>query len=361
MSRTESRLRRTVLWSLILLLVLPAWGAGLLPGGGALAQPPEPGTARNDAGNQPPAEQPDRPPADRADEQGEAEASPATTEDKLREAEQQAETALSTGEAEEADSEQQTALAVAAQPERINLLELLLKGRWLMVPIGLMSLVVVTVGAERFWGLLRGRVLPAKLIAGLARLARQPEGFDPRKAYRLCGQHPSAASTVVRAMLLKVGRPHTEMEHAIQQASQREAERLHSNVRWLNLAAAVTPLLGLMGTVWGMIEAFHQTARLSSEPLDRAQVLANGIWMALVTTFAGLAVAIPAAVLAHYFEGRIQRLFRELDETLSGLLPHLERYEGRVRLTKEQLERPDSRPLTASQGSKPRTPTPSPK
>ncbi len=53
--------------------------------------------------------------------------------------------------------------------------------------------------------------------------------------------------------------------------------------------------------------------------------------MALVTTFAGLSVAIPAAVLAHLFEGRIQRLFRELEETMLGLLPQLERFEGRLR------------------------------
>ena len=110
-----------------------------------------------------------------------------------------------------------------------------------------------------------------------------------------------------------------------------------------------------------MIQAFFQTANLPIEYQNRAQVLADGIWTALVTTFAGLAVAIPAAILAHYFEGRIQRLFRELDETLSGLLPRLERYEGRLRLTKEQLERPDARPLAgAKQARKPRAPVTSP-
>jgi len=148
-------------------------------------------------------------------------------------------------------------------------------------------------------------------------------------------------------MLLKVGRPHGEIENAITQASQREADRLFSNVRWLNLAAAVTPLLGLLGTVWGMIQAFFQTANLPVEA-NRAQVLADGIWTALVTTFAGLGVAIPAAVLAPSFEGRLQNLFRELDETLFDILPHLERYEGRLRLTKEQLEQPDAPPIAAT-------------
>jgi biopolymer transport protein ExbB len=240
------------------------------------------------------------------------------------------------------------------EPKRINLLGLLLKGRWLMLPIGLMSLLVVAVGAERFLGLRRRKVIPSRLVAGLNRLAREPEGFDPRKAYKLCRQYPSAASTVVETMLLKVGRPLGELDHAVQQVSQREADRLHSGVRWLNLAATVSPLLGLLGTVWGMIEAFFRTATVAVEVQNRAQLLAGGIWTALVTTFAGLAVAIPAAVLAHYFEGRILRLFRDLDELVSGLSPYVERYEGRVRVTKSQLERPDPRPLAP--GAQARTP-----
>src|SRR3989304_7603249 len=99
-----------------------------------------------------------------------------------------------------------------------------------------------------------------------------------------------------------------------------------------------------------MILAFCQTANLPGEA-NRAQVLADGIWAALVTTFAGLSVAIPAAVLAHYFEGRIQKLFLDLDEALSAFLPQLERYEGRLRLSQDQLERPASRPPHTAPGA----------
>lgn len=244
----------------------------------------------------------------------------------------------------------------------MNFLELLMRGRWLMLPIAVMSLLVVAVGAERLLGLRRPRVVPTRLIGELEGLAAERQGFDPRQAYKLCQKYPSAAAKVVRAMLLKVGRPHSELEQAITRANEREAARLYSNVRWLNLAAAVTPLLGLLGTVWGMIEAFFQTANL---PLgaNKAEYLADGIWKALVTTFAGLVVAIPAAVLAHYFEGRIQKLFRELDESLQGLLPQLERFEGRLRLSKDQLERPDSRPDdgAAVDRAKRKRPTASPK
>jgi len=351
MSRIDTRLLLTGLGAVAILLVPAPWTAC-----------PSPGSAEAFAQEAAPA--PDEPAPAAADDAaagqpGAAGGTPGDSGAKLQEAEEMAEMAL----AAEAPSKQDEAVLLApTEPEKINLLELLLKGRWLMLPIGLMSLLVVAVGAERFLGLRRGKVLPSRLVAGLDELAKAPEGFDPRKAYRLCGQYRSAASKVVQAMLVKVGRPHGELEHTINQASQREADRLHSNVRWLSLAAAVTPLLGLLGTVWGMIQAFFRTANLPIEHFNRAQDLADGIWTALVTTFAGLAVAIPAAILAHYFEGRIQKLFRELDEALFGLLPHLERFEGRVRLTKDQLERPESRPSTAAaQARKPRKPTASPK
>jgi biopolymer transport protein ExbB len=128
------------------------------------------------------------------------------------------------------------------------------------------------------------------------------------------------------------------VEHTVAEASEREAERLYANVRWLNLAAAVTPLMGLLGTVWGMIRAFHDTTLLAPGQ-DRADYLAEGIYVALVTTLAGLCVAIPAAIFSHYFEGRVQALFHQIDELLFNLLPQIERYEGRVRFGRQVSER----------------------
>ena len=112
--------------------------------------------------------------------------------------------------------------------------------------------------------------------------------------------------------------------------SEREAGKLYANVRWLNLAAAITPLMGLLGTVWGMIRAFHDTTQLSPGQ-NKADYLAEGIYVALITTLGGLMVAIPAAIFAHYFEGRIQSLFLQIDEMLFSLMPQIERFEGKVR------------------------------
>ena len=232
----------------------------------------------------------------------------------------------------------------------INIFRLFVSGGWLMVPIVLMSLLVVTFVIERSLALRRERVLPRELIRELGQMGMDHGSFDPREAYRVCQRYPSAAANVIRSMLLKVGRPHAEVEHSVAEASEREADRIYANVRWLNLAATVTPLLGLLGTVWGMIRAFHDTTKLPPG-LNKADFLAGGIYEALVTTFSGLLVAIPAAFCAHYFEARITAMFHEIDELLFNLMPQVERYEGRVRFSRRQGEDAPEPPVDESQAA----------
>lgn len=216
-----------------------------------------------------------------------------------------------------------------------TLWELFLAGGLLMWPIVAMSLVVVTFGIERLVALRGSRFVPRSLRDGLAALEAKG-AFDPRKAYRLCLDFPSVAADVVKVMLEKIGRPLPEMERAVEVEKERQASRLYANIRPITLAVTVTPLLGLLGTVQGMIIAFYTTANLEAGA-NRAAELAQGIYVALITTFAGLCVAIPAAMIAHWLEGRIMRGFRGVDAVVAGVLPHLERYENKGRVTPEQL------------------------
>jgi biopolymer transport protein ExbB len=216
-----------------------------------------------------------------------------------------------------------------------TLWELFLAGGVLMWPIVAMSLVVVTFGIERLVALRNARFVPKELRDGLAALAAG-HAFDPRKAWKLCEEHPSAAASVVQAMLEKIGRPVPEIERVAEVTKEREASRFYANIRPISLAVTVTPLLGLLGTVQGMILAFYTTANLEAGA-NRAAELAQGIYVALITTFAGLCVAIPAAMIAHYLEGRILRGFRGVDAVVDDVLPHLEKYEGKGRVTPAQL------------------------
>lgn len=232
-----------------------------------------------------------------------------------------------------------------ATPNTLNFFDLMLMGRYWMLPILLMSLVVGTFAFERLIGLRGSRVLPRRLATKLKKMTGPQAEFEVAEAFRICEAYPSAAANVIKAMLVKVGRPQAEVEQTVQEATQREATRMYGNVRWLNLAAAVTPLMGLLGTVWGMIRAFHDTTQLTPDQ-NKADHLAEGIYIALVTTLGGLLVAIPAAIMAHYFEGRIQKSVVRIEELLLDLMPQVEAFEGRVRyrqqgedqLTEERMQ-----------------------
>ena len=218
----------------------------------------------------------------------------------------------------------------AQQTIAMPVLDLLVRGGWLMLPIGLMSVVVVALGVERALALRRSQILPNRLAASLEEMADR-QSANPIALGRLCGEFPSTAARVAEAILHKVGRPTSELERSLSEAAQREADRLYTNVRTLNLAATITPLLGLLGTVWGMIQAFFATANMPIGS-NKGQALAEGIYVALVTTFAGLSVAIPAAVLAHMFETRILRLMRDVEQLLGGLLAQLEHDDAQFRI-----------------------------
>ena len=219
-----------------------------------------------------------------------------------------------------------------AAPSGIDLLTLIMRGGAFMIPIGLMSLLVVVLAIERLLALRRRRILPPELVEQLRGLATPIDRFSPTSAHRVLDNHrTSPTSRVVAAMLTRTGQPQSDVERVATESIQREADRAAGPIRWLSLAAAATPLMGLLGTVWGMIVAFHESTTLSADR-SRSEQLSEGIYTALVTTLAGLAVAIPAAILALYLENRLLKIFHRLEEFASSLAPGLGRFTGRQRL-----------------------------
>lgn len=212
----------------------------------------------------------------------------------------------------------------------MNFLQLLIDGGALMIPIGLMSLLVLAIGVERWIALRSSKIFPRRLRREIRRAADDELQVSPAELYRTAELFPSSASRVLKDLITKIGRPIPEAEATITESVQHEADRLYNNVRWLTLAAAVTPLIGLLGTVWGMIIAFYNTTQLTSGS-NRVESLAEGIYVALVTTLAGLTVAIPAAILAHYFEGKITKNLATVDVEMRHLTPRFEQFEGKLR------------------------------
>ncbi len=233
-----------------------------------------------------------------------------------------------------------TTIATTESPQ--SLYQLYWRGGYFMHPILFLSLLMLAFTVERVIGLRRARVVPPDLVQGLGEMSGQG-GFDPRRAYRLCQEYPSTLANVVRAMLLKVGRPHSEVEQTVRETKDAEATKLYANVRPIALAQTIGPMLGLLGTVQGIIMAFSEiSASTAATNSNKFTQFASGIYTALITTFAGLCVAIPAAIFCHYFEGRIQKLFQQIDDVLSNLLPLVEKYEGKLRVNHDQLNQQKS-------------------
>lgn len=198
--------------------------------------------------------------------------------------------------------------------------DLVRRGGWIMVPIGVCSVFLVSFLLERLVAMRRSRVIPPAFLEELGAL-RDLRKLTPKALEELCKKYPSPMSNIVKASLLRLGHPLPEVEKAMEDAAARELSIMRSGIRPLTAVASVAPLLGLVGTVFGMIDAFIVTSQPGLK--DRTELLAGGIYEALVATAAGLLVAVPALIAAYYFTGRLDRLAREMGDQLTPLVPSL--------------------------------------
>jgi biopolymer transport protein ExbB len=211
--------------------------------------------------------------------------------------------------------------------------DLAVQGGIFMIPIALSSVIVMAYAIERRMALRKGHVIPRGLLIALQKLNQESSGIDPRLAYDVCQKYRSPLGRVLQSAILKVGRPQAELEKTVEDTVAREADQMSRNIRPINVAASISPLIGLLGTVQGMIMAFMVISTSTSTGAAKGQELAQGIYTALVTTFAGLCVAIPAIIIANMLEGRIERLLRGMEDVFNEIVPLFERFEGKWRVT----------------------------
>ncbi|NLX55116.1 MAG: MotA/TolQ/ExbB proton channel family protein [Planctomycetaceae bacterium] len=191
-----------------------------------------------------------------------------------------------------------------------SLLGMLRDGGILMVPIGLCSFVLLVFVFERSIALRRGRVIPRPFVRRFLEQLRAGQ-LTREDAVRLCEENLSPVAQVFGAAVRKWGRPSVEIEQAVIDAGERVTNELRRYLRLFNAISTISPLLGLLGTVFGMISAFNSIVH--SQAMGRAELLAGGIAMALLTTAAGLCVAIPALIAYLYFVSRVDRLIMAID------------------------------------------------
>ncbi|MCP4505206.1 MAG: MotA/TolQ/ExbB proton channel family protein [Fuerstiella sp.] len=249
---------------------------------------------------------------------------------------------LSADEVADTDAVSPTAeVAAASPPADDSILSLMLDtgltGLLFMGTLGLFSLVSVTVAIERLVNTRRVRIIPAELVNELKRVVDNDRS-TPADLQAIGDRHRAPAATILLAGIQRAGRPLPEVEKAMEDAAVREMGALRSRVRPLAVAGSVVPLIGLLGTVVGMIIAFKTASQAG---LGKGEMLAQGIYMALVTTAAGLSIAIPSLLCAAFFNGKIEQFFREIDVALMSTFPCFARVEKHVAIAGEKHESKD--------------------
>ena len=190
-----------------------------------------------------------------------------------------------------------------------NMFHVITDGGPLMYPIAICSFVLLIFVFERFISLRRGHVIPGPFVKRFLEQLKAGQ-LDREKALILCEENRSSVAIVFAAAVKKWGRTSVEVEQAILDAGERVTNHLRRHLRLLNGISQVSPLLGLLGTVLGMITAFNG---ISSAAAGQREILAGGIAQSLLTTAAGMAVAIPALIAYLYFVSRVDQLITEID------------------------------------------------
>ncbi len=186
--------------------------------------------------------------------------------------------------------------------------ELVVAGGWLMLPIIVSSIAVIAISFERYWTLRPAKVVPPTLLGTVWQWLKNEE-MTREKMTEL--RRSSPLGTILAAGISNSSNGREVMKDSIEEAANQVVHELEKNLSPLGTIASIAPLLGLLGTVIGMIKVF---TAIMVEGTGNAGVLAGGISEALITTAAGLCVAIPAMICHRFFERRVDSLVVDMED-----------------------------------------------
>ncbi len=200
--------------------------------------------------------------------------------------------------------------------------QFVMKGGYLMYPIILCSILTLAILFERLFALRRSRIIPEKFIIEVTDLVRQQRMED---ALTQCRLNDSSISRILMAGISRHKKSRQQVKEAIEDIGRLEAANLERFLTILGTIAGIAPLLGLLGTVTGMIKAFSV---ISHAGIGNPQMLAGGISEALITTAAGLTVAIPAFVFYKLLRSRVDKRILRMERVSIELLDLINQEEG---------------------------------
>ena len=186
--------------------------------------------------------------------------------------------------------------------------DILLRGGPLVVPIGICSLLALTVFLERLWVLRRTRVIPEAFVNRIHEMINERRVSD---ALLLCEENKNPMANIMEAALRNAEKERSDIKEMVEEVGKHEGAQLEQYIEVIGTCAAISPLMGLLGTVTGMMDVFQQVEQVG---LGDPSAFASGIWQALITTAIGLSVAIPAFIFYKYLLGKVDSLLIEMEE-----------------------------------------------
>lgn len=195
--------------------------------------------------------------------------------------------------------------------------DIIVSGGWLMLPIILCSIAVIAITVERFWSLNPAKIAPRNQLGEVWNLIQNNQ-MDSEKLKEL--RRSSPLGRILAAGLSNSRHGREVMKDSIEEAASQVIHDMERFLAPLGTIAAITPLLGLLGTVFGMITVFNA---IMMEGTGNAGVLAGGISQALITTAAGLSVAIPAMISHRFFQRRMDSLVVTMEQEAVKLVDAL--------------------------------------
>jgi biopolymer transport protein ExbB len=201
-----------------------------------------------------------------------------------------------------------------------QMLDYVARGGIVMIPILVCSVVALIIIFERLWSLRRKRIFRFDILDTVEQLLRE---HKIPEATTLCKRHDSTMTRLVLVVLLNADRPKAEIKELIEDHGRQEVPFLERYLTMLGTIASISPLLGLLGTVVGLLRVFDAISQAGG--VTNAAILSAGIQNALITTVAGLCVAIPSLVAYNYFARRAESLVLEMERISLRLLNILKR------------------------------------
>lgn len=196
--------------------------------------------------------------------------------------------------------------------------DMIVKGGPIMYPIILCSIIALAIAIERIFHLNRAKIDTKKFMDEIADRLKRNKIME---AIEMCENTPGPIAHILKAGILKHDRPKEDIREAIEEAGLHETPRLEKNLPVLSTIIYTAPLLGLLGTVTGMVRCFQviQEKSTSLNPVSPGD-LAGGIWEALITTVAGLCVAIPVYVAYQYLVNKVDGFILDMERSATDLV-----------------------------------------